>query len=298
MKDFLKTVSDSMGDELVKGLALALAVIMLFSVGFFTGSVAEVGNSETEAAEVSPSVDYVPVAPSTNAPETTAPPAPSEETTAASSSAETETTAPTSGEKSVAEIVALYNESANKVKTNATMVIKNYEDREMQEEKLNVPGALKALANSMIPKFMGDDTEPVEYATKDEIVANFMVPEQSYVSQMTEADVAEATCTDNGTEYEIMIKMKETVNPSAGVGVGSAFDVIEAADVSESVDFVTRFDATYYDCVLKCKIEKSTGNMIWANYLTPLVMEVTVNMFGTHDASIGLSFEKDYTIKY
>ena len=220
-----------------------------------------------------------------------------EDTPSAPTEDQEETPTP-SGEMSTAEIVKLFNESANKVKTDATKVVKNYEDREVQEDKLVVPSALKSLAPTLMDKFMKDDTDPIEYATKEDIAANYMVPNQTYVSQLTEADVAEATCVDNGTEYEITIKLKDETNPSAGKGVGSVFDVIEASEITDAVTFVEKFDTEYYNCVVKCRIDKASGHTVWANYITPLVLNVTVNMFGTHDASVGLSFEKDYTITY
>lgn len=220
-----------------------------------------------------------------------------EDTPSAPTEDKEETPAP-SDEMSTAEIVKLFNESANKVKTDATKVVKNYEDREVQEDKLVVPSALKSLAPTLMDKFMKDDTDPIEYATKEDIAASYMVPNQTYVSQLTEAEVAEATCVDNGTEYEITIKLKDETNPSAGKGVGSVFDVIEASEITDAVTFVEKFDTEYYNCVVKCRIDKASGHTVWANYITPLVLNVTVNMFGTHDASVGLSFEKDYTITY
>lgn len=305
MKDFFKTVSDSIDPELSKGLAISLCIVILFTAGFTVGNLSSMEipvEGATESGTTQSST--VPSTAGTTAP-TVPSTAPTEESTAAPDTSEEadKPSAPASEgseEMSVSEILNLYNDSANKVKTDAVKVVKNFEDREMQEDKLDVPGVLESLANSLIPKFMGDDTEPVEYATKEDIVANFMVPGQSYVSALTEADISEATCTDNGTEYEIMIKVKDETNPSPGKGVGSAFDVIETSEVtsSEVGSMVEKFDTHYYDCVIKCKIDKSSGNMTWASYKTPLVLEVVVNMFGTHNASVGLSFEKDYNIFY
>lgn len=296
-------------------IVLAALLLILIAVGYFVGissGVFEVGIDvkQTGQSAVGTQQTPAPQQPQQNtptpAPQTPAPEAPApenesdkaEDATDAPSDESTESTDAPSGEMSTAEIVALFNESANKVKTDATKVVKNYEDREVQEDKLVVPSALKSLAPSLMDKFMTDDTEPIEYATKEDIAANYMVPNQTYVSQLTEADVAEATCVDNGTEYEITIKLKDEVNPTAGSGVGSVFDVIEASEITDAVTFVEKFDTEYYDCVVKCKIDKASGHTTWANYITPLVLNVTVNMFGTHDASVGLSFEKDYTITY
>ncbi len=302
MKDFFKIVSDSIEPELSRGIAIALCIVMLFAGGFTVGNLSsfevpvnDVPVNNTEASSTAPTTEAT-TAPST-APQEEPSQAPDANQDAAEPSAPKEEG---SKEMSIAEIVKLYNDSANKVKTDAVKVVKNYEDREIPEDKLQIPGVLKALASTLIPTLMGDDTDPIEYATREEIAENFMVPGQSYGSVLTEADVLEATCTDNGTEYEIMIKVKSEQNPVVGKGVGAAFDVIEASEIAENENakMLESFIAEYYDCVLRCKIDKATGNMTWANYMTPLTLDVVVNMFGTHEASVGLSFEKDYNIFY
>ena len=297
MKDFFKSVSDSLSDELVKGIAIALSIVMLFTGGYFFGSITSPAVNE-EAPVVNAPATTAP----TTAPTTQPTTAPTTQAPVENNGSEEATTAPqaSSGEKTAAEILKLYNDSANKVKTNATQVVKNYEYRKMNEETLVMPGALKSLASTIIPKFMGDDLEPQIYDTPELIKEKFIVPGQDYTSMLTEADVVEATCTDNGTEYEIMIRVIDETNPVQGKGVGAGFDVIEMGDMTnnEYGKMIERFDCKYFNCVLKCKIDKATGNMTWANYTTPLIMDMTVNMFGTHDASCEISFEKDYTITY
>ena len=297
MKDFFKSVSDSLSDELVKGIAIALSIVMLFTGGYFFGSITSPAVNE-EAPVVNAPATTAP----TTAPTTQPTTAPTTQAPVENNGSEEATTAPqaSNGEKTAAEILKLYNHSANKVKTNATQVVKNYEYRKMNEETLVMPGALKSLASTIIPKFMGDDLEPQIYDTPELIKEKFIVPGQDYTSMLTEADVVEATCTDNGTEYEIMIRVIDETNPVQGKGVGAGFDVIEMGDMTnnEYGKMIERFDCKYFNCVLKCKIDKATGNMTWANYTTPLIMDMTVNMFGTHDASCEISFEKDYTITY
>ena len=201
-------------------------------------------------------------------------------------------------EMTTEEIIELFNSSANKIKTNATKVVKNYEKRNLDEEELDMPKALESMAETMIPVFMKDDTEPVVYATREEITDNYLVPNQSYVSRMKASDVAEATCVDNGKEYIISVRVKNENSPVPGSGVGAVFDVIEASEVAEKASFIEKFTTEYYNCTVKARIDKETGNIVWANYTTPLVLNITVNMFGTHDISAGLTFEKDYTITY
>lgn len=299
MKDFFENVTDSLGDELIKGIAIALCIIMLFSGGFFFGTITSPKAAEDTAVNATEAPQTTQA---TTAPTTQPTTAPTTQAPAENNGGETATTAPqaSNGEKTTAEIIQLYNDSANKVKTSATQVVKNYEYRRMNEETMVVPSALKGMASTIIPKFMSDDLEPQVYDTPDLIKEKFIVPKADYTSKLTEADVVEATCTDNGTEYEIMIKVKDETNPVQGAGVGAAFDVLEMGDMTsgEYGSMIKKFDCQYFDCVLKCKIDKASGNMTWANYKTPLIMDMEVNMLGTHQVSCEVSFEKDYTITY
>lgn len=309
--------------DIMKGLSIAAVLIVLLAAGYIAGIVVApnggffdkeestqsftVQNPEN-IKQVKINTDYVTV-PS------------SESTTQTEATSEVETTKPLeenkdkdvtdkkpnktdkkddkeNKEKTTEEIVELFNTSANKIKGEATKVVKNYEHRTVNEDKLVVPSSLQGLAEDMIKRFMTDDTEPIEYTTKEDIAENYMVPSQSYVSKLTVDDVQEASCKDNGSEYEITIKAKEQKNPTAGVGLAAAFDVVEANEVSEKTSLIEKFDTIYHDCVVKCKIDKETGRMTWANYTTPLVLDCTVRVFTSVNASVGLTFEKDYNIYY
>ena len=196
------------------------------------------------------------------------------------------------------EIVAIFNTGVNKVKTDATKVVKNYEKRITNRDKTVIPAAVEGMAEDMLSSLMKDDEKPTVYATHDEIVENYIVPKQSYSSKLQAKDVASATIKDTGSTYEIVIKLKNQTNPTAGVGVGSVCDVIEANEVAEGAPFVEKFTTEYYNCEVKATVDKATGRAVHTVYRTPLVLNITVSMFGKHDISIGFTFEKDYTITY
>ncbi len=196
-----------------------------------------------------------------------------------------------------AEIVEYFNTSANKVKKDATKVVKNYEKRVVRE--LNVPDVLQSTADSLIKTAMKDDTDPIVYETKEDIRNNFLVPNQDYVSVLKPEYLEKATCKDNGKEYEIYFLLKDEANATSGKGVGAVCDVIEAYEVQESApDFLTKFSTYYFDCEVKATIDKSTGRLIHIIYSTPVNLDVSVELFGKHDASVGFTFIKDYTITY
>ena len=208
------------------------------------------------------------------------------------------TEAPASGEMSKAEIIALFNESANKVKTEATKVVRNHEYKKMLEEYLEVPSVLNGMMDTFMGSVMKDDLEPQEYVGTDMIVEKYPVPRETWSSKLTEADVTEATCVDNGTEYEITLKLVETINPTVGSGVAAAMDTITEEDKEGIPDMVSKMDMRYFDCVIQCKIDKATGRTTWSTYTTPVVFDCEVKMFGTHAVKMGLSFEKEYVITY
>ena len=122
---------------------------------------------------------------------------------------------------SVEEIVVYFNTAANRIKPEASKVVKNYEKRTVNEDKLVIPSALESAGRSMLASTMTDDTDPIVYETREDITNEFIVPDQSYVSRLKPEWVKSATMTDNGKEYIIRIKLKDQKNPSAGNGVGS-----------------------------------------------------------------------------
>ncbi len=198
---------------------------------------------------------------------------------------------------STAEIVEYFNTSANKVKKDATKVVKNYEKRVVRE--LKVPDVLQSTADSLIKTAMKDDTDPIVYATKEEIRNNFLVPNQDYVSVVKPEYLEKATYKDNGKEYEIYLLLKDEENATSGKGVGSVCDVIEAYEVQESApSFLTEFSTYYFDCEVTATIDKATGRLTHIVYSTPVNLDVSVDLFGKHDASVGFTFIKDYTITY
>ncbi|MBQ8015359.1 MAG: hypothetical protein IJ264_04130 [Clostridia bacterium] len=215
-----------------------------------------------------------------------------QETTAAAETTQPQTPATTE------EIVALFNKSANRIKTEAVRVTKNYEKRIVDEEKLDIPDAIESVAKSIMKSALKDDTDPIIYDTAEDIRENYLVPRQDYVSRLKAKDVEKAVCTDNGKEYEIYILLKTEKNPVVGEGVGAVCDIIEANEVAEGASFVEEFSTEYYNCEVRATIDKETGRVTHAVYSTPLVISLRVNLLGTHSGAAGLAFIKDYTITY
>ncbi len=315
--DKIKDFFDDIPREVKQGVSIALVIIFLFCSGLFLGGVLRqeevqqvegtTGSTAAPITTVAPTTTAAPtttVAPATTtaapATEITSTAAPAGDTTTAAVQTDATTTtaaASTGAPTTKADIIALFNESANKIKTNATSVTRNFEDRRHEVDKLQVPSALESTAESLISKFLVKNETPETYTGNADIVANFPIPGETWVSKLTEADVAEATCTDNGTEYEIVIKTITQRDAALGTGVGACFEVIKSEDVMNNAGFIIKsFSTEYYDCVVKCKIDKATGNITWINYTTPVVIELATKI--NIDAQLGVTFEKDYVITY
>lgn len=293
-------------DFKLSALAAVIVLAVIFLVGGFSAEKQEPDTTDNSVATsvaaptATQPTTQAPTTQSTAAPSTTATPQSDVPTNPSASSQDTTAPAADSGTpKTTAEIIAYFNDTANKVKTDAVKAVKNYEKRMHNEEHLIVPKVVEGMAADLMEKNFKDDTEPIVYATREEIVSEYQVPGVEWASQLTEAEVAEAIITDNGTEYEIMIKLHQSENPEPGQGVAKAFDTITSSEVMEKApSFVTGFTTTYTNCVVKCKVDKATGHTTWSNYTSTVVLGVSLNFLGEHNAQIGMTFEKDYTITY
>lgn len=300
-----------------KVLALLLMAVVVFSCTACTTielvipvgnlPVQSVGNNatptpeQTTAAPAAENTTAAPVAENTTAApvaeNTTA--APSVENTTAAPSQETTTAAPapSGAPQGTAAILAYYNTAANNIKTKAKSVTRNYEDYQHNKDKLVLPALLQSAGESLIGSFLKKNETPETYNGADAIKGGFPIPGESYVSKLTEAQIASAECKDNGTEYEITIVAKTEKNPTYGQGVSAGFEIIKTEDVMDAASFIVKsFDTEYYDCTVKCKVDKATGNITWINFSTPIIMNVA-SKIGIN-ATVGMTFVKDFTITY
>lgn len=198
------------------------------------------------------------------------------------------------------KVVEYFNESSNRVKTEAVKIVKNFENRTLDEDKLEFPAVIKGIAKSILEKNFTSVTEPVEYTTAEDIISRYPAPGQEWSSKLTEKEVESAACVEKDDEYEITLRLYDCVDPEPEKGPSKAMDCLNVPMVRDTAPpFITSFSAEYYDCVIRCRVEKETGRIIWANYTTPVVIKVGLDAGVTQfDAEIGLTFEKDYTVTY
>ncbi len=224
-----------------------------------------------------------------------------EKTTAANKKPSSHSAVNKHGEDEVkAKVIEYFNESSNRVKTEAVKVVKNYENRTHNEDKLELPAAIKGVGKSILESKITGITEPVEYITPEEIISRYPAPGAEWSSILTEEEVEKAICVENGDEYEITLKLYDCVDPEPGKGTSKAMDCLDVPTVRDTAPpFITSFSAEYYDCVIRCRVEKETGRVIWANYTAPVIIKIGLDAgFTQFDAEIGITFEKDYTVTY
>ena len=308
--------SGSFDPTLKKAITIALVIILAFSFGYVFGAANNIKVNHNNAPAAAPTANTTPTetpAPAPTEAPTEAPvienptEAPTEAPTQAPSN-DTPTQAPTqaptkpsnssSAPSTKAEILALYNKAANNVKTNAKKVTRNYEDLQHNEEYLQAPGPLQSIGASLISQFLKKDETPVVYGTKQEIIDNFPAKGETYSSKATEADLADAKCTDDGKYYNVTLKFKESVDPAAGTGAASAFSVIKSEEVYEATSVVKNFSAKYYDATIVAKIDKATGNLVSATFTLPIILQVQAQVITTIDAQVGMTFIDDYSVEY
>ncbi len=308
----LKEILDSIGNEWKTGLSVALAIILIFSLGNIAGSLTNINANPVDEAGTAVENTVATDAPAPTAEPTTQAPtaAPTQAPTAAPTTqapvadtavpTEAPVQSPSTGAPSTTEeIVALFNESANKVKTNATKATRNYQN--MQINKLEVPSALQAIADGAIEKFVKPNTTPEVYEGAD-VAEKYPISGTDFASKLKPEYLETITCTDNGTEYVIDIKMKDQMNPvyRSGEGVGSIFWTMNVEDISNNLPIgqVEKSDLSYYNCTATAKIDKATGNMIYSRFIYNFDMDIGIKLGLSLNAKASLTVDEEYVMEY
>ena len=273
-----------------QAIAIALTVVIFFAGGYMLG----MGKSISIGVNVN-SADSAPVngnntaataAPSTAAPvtqpQTTAAPATqataAPQTSAVNPSASDEapseqpTAAPadnSGSSMSTEQIVELYNSSVNRVKPEATTIVRNYQKLESLPEYLELPSAVQGIGSAAIKQFVKGSDEPQTWTTKEDFELGFPVGGTDYSSHMTPDMVESATCTDNGSAYQLEIKLYDDkiTSPAKGTGYAGVFNTVTADSISSvSIPGVTfnSVDVNGINGSISCTIDKASNEVcVW-----------------------------------
>ena len=294
--DYFKELWNGVEENTRKGICIALAIIIVFASGNFVGSLTKINTNGSVPVAAAP-VQQTTQAPAVNTVATTAP---VQQTTQAPA-AEEATQAPaasTGAYTTPEEIVALFNESAGKIKTTAVRATRNYQD--MKINSLEVPSALQSIADGAISKFVKPNMTPEVYEGTDMVKEKYPVSGTDFASKLKTEYVNTITCTDNGTEYVIDILMNDQKNPvyRSGEGVGSIFWTMNIDDIANNAPGFQSADLSYYNCKATAKIDKATGNMTYTKFDYNFDMDISIKMLATLNAKAAMTVIEEYVIEY
>ena len=307
MGDVNSTTKETKSEKtpFTQGIKIALIIIALFSLGNIIGSLTNIQRIDNVATQhqTSATETTVETLPSTTLPTTTQPTTqvttttePTTVTTTAVTT--TEDTTPDSKE----EIVNIFNKSANKVKKNAKKITRNYENIRHDESISNYPVILKLAYNSLMDSWMVDHDIPIEYVQSagdsNLIKDNFPVKGKDWSSKLTANDVDNATIREENGNYHITLVLAYCKDPAENTGVCAVMEEVDLAKVQELVDVVKSCETEYYDCKVECIIEKDTGNLIYAKYTQPMMLNLTAGRVRDMKAVFAMSIESEYEIQY
>ena len=299
-----------------KTIAIVLALILIFSGGAFLGSLQSLNVNIEGDIGVNGSAD-TPVAATTSTPVQTTTSAPAQTTTAAPTVTTTtataeSTTAPTAsqsanenkGEKSVQEIVDLYNSAVSGVKTNATTLTRNYKHMESLPEYLEMPSAIQGIAETAMTQFVKGADEPQSWTLKEDMQIIFPVGSTEDCSKITADMVETATCTDNGSTYQLEIKLYDDkiTSPEKGQGYAGAFNTITASTLTSiSIPGVTfnKVDVNGINGSISCTIDKANNRVTDIVFRNTDILAMDVKVFvGNMQAKLALAVEESFTVEY
>lgn len=204
------------------------------------------------------------------------------------------------------EIIDYYVAAYNKIATDSKKIIRTYDYTSNYNNILNINGnsTLEKLANTLMNKFMVETTEPSEFSIND------LPPLGVTTLSISEDQISEATCVDNGSSYTITLKSTGTDDNyelDAEPGKGSAGVIgplLRTEDVSGAAEGFLTFEglhAKYATCQLVATVDKATGHITALDFNDPCILhfdQVKVVVLKVENCDIGLLFQQKWTFEY
>ena len=244
----------------------------------------EITSEEAVTEEAAPATEEAAAATAEDATEaTTEAAAPEDATETEAAATEEEATEAPKAPQTKEEIINYFNDSVNKVKTDAKSVTRNYSKITLAGSMTlpsSINGILKLLGGA--DEFVGGQLEKNSNLTPEtytgaQIKAKYPVEGESYASKLTPADVQSATCTENNGKYTITITtVPDAKSASVTHGQGhapKAFNVPLPATINENIPgvatgIVGTASMNYPSSKIVAIIDAETGNVVTADYYT------------------------------
>lgn len=210
----------------------------------------------------------------------------------------------TSNQKSVAEIVSMYNTAANKIKPTAKTITRNYCKKDNLPEYLELPSAISSIGEWAINQFVKGSDEPAIFDEKEEIDEYFPISYESYTSKLTADMVKSATCVEDGNTYKITIILKNDsiTSPKKGTGYAGVFNTVNASTFEDISIPGTTFESVKCNGIngkIQCTIDTSTQRISYLNLKNTDILDLQVKVGGKQfKVKMAFANENDYTVKY
>ena len=265
-------------------IAIVLAAVILSVGGYAFGASRSINigvniNSENAAAVNPVAVSQAPAAaPSSESQTTEAPqssqPANSGDTQAEQPDAATPSDNASDSDMSVEQIVELYNSSANKVKSEASTLTRNYKKLESLPEYLELLAAIQGIGGAAIKQFVKGTDTPESWTSKEDMQTVFPI---------------------GGTDYTI-------TSPEKGEGYAGVFNTVTASSISSvSIPTVTfnSIDVNGINGSISCTIDKKSKRVTDITFRNTDILAIDAKVaFSSVTAKLALAVEENYTIEY
>lgn len=209
-----------------------------------------------------------------------------------------------SSNMSTEKIVELYNTAANKVKSEATNLTRNYKKLESLPEYLELPSAIQSIGSAAIGQFVKGSDTPESWTSKEDMTTVFPVGGTDYTSHLTPEMVESASCTDTGSEYKIEIKLYDDklTSPEKGEGYAGVFNTVTASSITSvnipTVTFNT-VDVNGINGSISCTVDKASQRVTEITFKNTDILKLNVKVvFSTVDAKLALASEENFSIQY
>lgn len=218
---------------------------------------------------------------------------------------ESETEAETSAEEmSKEEIVALYNESANKIKSTAKLITRNYNRMKNIPEELELPSAISGLGKWAIDTFVKGSENAAILDEKEEVMEYFPVQNEEYTSHLTPEMVRTATLNETDKTYEITLVLYNDAltSPAKGKGYAGVFNTVSAAtfeDINVPGTTFEKVNVNGFGGKIVCTMDKETKQITHITFFNSDLLNLQVKVAGKQlKVKMAFSNESDFTIKY
>lgn len=284
----------------IKAFSICLAILLIYSVGYMALVKPAVQKGEADASNNAVSSNVV----QNNQGNTAT------DSNPAGNDAQTPAVTELTASSNQAEILGYFNTAINKVKPSAKQVtLVKEENSSAGGIEGNLPSSLTSMADGLIKDNMGVkdlstlDPAAVNATTTEQKNAMFPVENESYSSQLTEADIDAATFTESDGKYTITIKIKEDA-PSASTAhgqghVGKAMSVIMPSIVTDNAgpakSIIKNVQTGHKDASIVVVVDKATGNVLSAKY--HFVWTLSLEALGMK-LSIPFGLDKEFNIAW